>query len=102
MAANLYTILSATGLPVAYNVFQETQAPPYILFRLDDTDNVAADDRVYFKRENHIVELYSSLRDLTSEGKIETALNNAGIFWDKDDDWIESEKLYMAAYSIQI
>ncbi len=102
MAVNLLTILKTTGIPVAYNRFKVVQASPFIVYTLVDTDNFAADGMVYAKRENYVIELYSSNRDTVSEGKIETALNTNEIFWDRTETYIPSEQLTLVAYDVQI
>ena len=47
-------------------------------------------------------ELYTDFKDLASEQKIEDALDAAGIFYNKSETWIDSEKLYEVLYSFNM
>lgn len=102
MAVNLLSILKSTNLPVAYMKFDHPQKPPYVIYRSITTNNVAADNMVFSVIEDYMIELYSNARDLISEGKIENALNQNKIFWNRSQTYIDSEKLNLAAYSIQV
>ena len=48
------------------------------------------------------LELYTDCKDLASERKVEDALNAAGIFYNKTETWIDSEKLYEVLYSFDM
>jgi len=98
----LHTALKSTGIPVAYRKFKKAQTPPYITYYFVGTDNFGADNVVYAKNENYVIELYSRDRDLASEIKIENVLDSSEIYWDKDESFIESENLFMMIYEIQI
>lgn len=102
MAVNLKTILKSTGIPTTYGRFKSAQTPPYVIYTLDDTDNLVADNAVYYTVENYRIELYSKDRDLVSEAKIESVLNANEISWDKSETYIEKEKLVLMVYEIQI
>lgn len=102
MAVNLLTLLKTTSIPTAYSKFKTVQTPPYITYRLDGTDNLVADNKVYLVKEDYRIELYSANRDLISEGKIEAVLNANEIVWNKSESYIESEQLVLMIYEIQI
>ena len=44
----------------------------------------------------------SSAIDLSSEQQVETVLDGAGIFYNKTETWIDSEKLYEVLYSFDM
>ena len=100
----VYTMLSRTGLPVCYKAWPEGAAPPlpYICFFFFEADNFAADGIVYHKRLRVTVELYSRHKDAASEELIETALTTAGIFWEKEETYIDTEKVFMEIYEIEV
>ena len=98
---NLLNILKSTGLKVAYNNFKTPPSLPYLVYLFTNSDNVAADNRVYKKVNNYQVELYSKLKDIASEELIEDALDNADMFYDKSETYIDSEGLYQIVYEIQ-
>lgn len=103
MAARLYEILCATGLPVAYSQFGATPPElPYLVYFAESSDNFAADNAVYHPRTNYQVELYSLRKDTTGEALVEAALTAKEIFYDKRETWIPSEKLYQVVYEMQI
>ena len=42
--------------------------------------------------------MYTDFKDLSAEQQVETALDAAGIFYNKTETWIDSEKLYEVLY----
>ena len=105
--ADLYTNLkSITGFSnkVAYRQFPEDKAPalPYIVYYVENSDNFGADNKVYLQKNEVTIELYSKEKDVTSEGLIEKMLNDNSIFWNKYEDYIESEHMYQISYEITI
>lgn len=103
MAARLYDILRAIGLPVAYSHFGAAPPElPYLVYFAEGSDNFAADNTVYYPRTNYQVELYSLRKDVAREALVEAALTANEIFYDKRETWIPSEELYQVVYEIQI
>ena len=100
----LLEILKATGIPFAYDHFAESEAPepPFICYLLPDSDNFSADGRVYYKINEIHIELYTDCKDLSAEQKVEAVLDGYGIFYEKTEVWIESEKLYEVLYSFEM
>lgn len=100
----LLEILKMVGIPFAYDHFAEGEAsePPFICYLLPDSDNFAADGKVYFKANEVQIELYTDTKDLSVEQKVEAVLDEHGIFYDRSEVWIESEKLYEVLYSFEL
>lgn len=103
----LSILLESTELPVAYYSFKASDkvnipSPPYIVYLFINSDNIAADDKVYAKSGTYHIELYSDQKDLESEQKIEDALDNAGIYYDKSETFIDTENLFEILYEIEI
>ena len=94
-------MVQSTGIPSAYDHFAEGEspAPPFICYLLPGSDNFAADGVVYFELNQVCIELYTDAKDPDAEKKVEKALKDAGIFYNKSEVWIESEKLYEVLYS---
>ena len=92
----LLEIIKAMGIPFAYDHFAEGEAvdPPFICYLLPESDNFAADGKVYFKANEVHIELYTDTKDLSVEQKVEAVLDEHGIYYDRSEVWIESEKLY--------
>ena len=100
----LLEIIKAMGIPFAYDHFAEGEAPdpPFICYLLPDSDNFAADGKVYFKANEVHIELYTDTKDLSVEQKAEAVLDGYGIFYDRSEVWIESEKLYEVLYTFEM
>ena len=97
-------ILEETGLPFAYDHFAEGESPhpPFICFLTPNSDNFAADGKVYYKINELHIELYTDCKDLSAEQKLENVLDAYDIYYDKSETWIESEKLYEVLYTFEM
>lgn len=104
MLENFVGILEESGIPFAYDHFAEGESPepPFICYLLPGSDNFAADGQVYFRISEVRVELYTDRKAPDVEAKVEAALDAAGIFYNKSEVWIQSEKLYEVLYSMEI
>lgn len=96
----LLTVLQESGIPYAYDHFSEGEAPepPFVCYLFFGSNNFAADGHVYYKINEVHVELYTDCKDLSVERTLEDALDQHGIFYEKSEVWIESEKLYEVLY----
>ena len=101
---DLVRLLEETGIPIAYDHFAERESPdpPFICYLLPQSDNFSADGKVYLKVSSVNIELYTDSKDLSVEQKLEAVLDTHGIFYDKTEVWIESEKLYEVLYSFEM
>ena len=97
-------VLKALGIPFAYDHFAEGESPkpPFICYLLPGSNNFAADGKVYFKINQVRIELYTDSKDLSVERKVEMVLDESGIFYNKSEVWIQSEKLYEVLYSFEV
>ncbi len=100
----LLNIIMAIGLPFAYDHFAEGEAvdPPFLCYLLPGSDNFSADGMAYFKANQVHIELYTDLKDLSVEQKVEAVLDEHGIFYDRSEVWIEEEKLYEVLYTFEM
>ena len=101
---NLAEMLQKTGIPFAYDHFAEGESPepPFICYLLPGSNNFAADGKVYFKINQVRIEIYTDSKDLAVERKMEMVLDESGIFYNKSEVWIQSEKLYEVLYSFEV
>ena len=92
------------GIPSAYDHFAEGESPPppFITYLLPGSDNFPADGRVYFRITEAHIELYTDEKDPAVERKVEAVLDSHGIFYDKTEVWIDTEKLYEVLYSFEM
>lgn len=94
--------LKTLSFPVAYGFFKDKQQPPFAVYYRNDSDNIGADNNVYTKRENYILEFYSKNRDLKKEKEIEDLLTECGLFFDVDETYIQEEAIREVIYQFQI
>lgn len=100
--ADLFSQLLTTGLPVAYDAFPIGAAPalPFICYRETDSDNFIADNGVYLPVENIDVELCTETKSPATEALVEAAL--IGFAWEKTEEFIPDERMFIITYSISI
>jgi hypothetical protein len=102
----LYTLLKSIKLPVVYHSFkasgEKVKQPPYIIYFATKSNNTGADNKVYFKRNNFTIELYTEKKDNKLEQKLEGALDSASIFYDKIENYLDTESMYQISYQIEI
>ena len=99
---DLDSILVSTGYPVAYNHFKKPPQTPYIVYLFTDSNNFSADNRAYAKINRYQIELYTNKKDNAAEQNVENILDNAEIFYDKSEIYIESEGLFQTLYEIEV
>ena len=100
----LLSVLDSIGIPYAYDRFAEGESPepPFLCYLLPGSSNFSADGKVYHRISEVRLEMYTDFKDLASERKVEDALDAAGIFYNKTETWIDSEKLYEVLYSFEL
>ena len=100
----ILAMLAEIGLPYAYHHFAEGESPdpPFICYLTPGSDNFAADGKVYYKIDEYHIELYTDVKSPTLETELEAVLDAHGIFYDKTEVWIESEKLYEVLYQFEM
>ena len=96
-------ILEEMGLPFAYHHFAEGESlePPFVCYLLPGSNNFSADGKVYYKINEVHIELYTDWKDLAVEQGVEAVLDEHGVFYNKSEVWIESEKLYEVLYTFE-
>ena len=101
---NLVEMLQKIGIPFAYDHFAEGESPepPFICYLIPGSNNFAADGKVYFRINQVRIELYTDSKDLAVERKVEMVMDESGIFYNKSEVWIQSEKLYEVLYSFEV
>lgn len=100
----MLVMLNEMGIPFAYDHFAEGESPepPFICYLLPQSDHFSADGKVYYKISGVHIELYTDIKDLSVEQKVEAVLDTHGIFYEKSEVWIESERLYEVLYTFEM
>src|SRR5689334_20593810 len=105
--SELNLILQATGFPVAYSHFIESDneplpTPPFITYLLLYSSNFSADNVTYIQFQNLQIELYTDRKDLEAEAILEAVLNENEIPFDTTESYIESEQLFQKIYEVRL
>lgn len=90
-------------IPVYYDHYESDAdtpnlEPPFILYRVEDTDNLMAEDQTYFSDNNFIVDLVVTHIDKLLEAQLEKIFNDNFIPWDKEVDYLSNERIYQVRY----
>ncbi len=97
----LYNLLVTLNYPVAYDHFDKpvTQRP-FLLYRNDSPETFNADNKTYYKCNHYIIDLITDKKDVVVEKSLEALLNNNNLPYEKEEDFIDSEKIYQISYFI--
>lgn len=93
-------MLSRIGVPTAYYQFtrKTAQPPPFICYYYERGDDDYADDKNYQRIRPLVVELYTDTKDFDMEKRVEDALNEAGLAYEREETSIDSERLYLCSF----
>ena len=81
----LFELLKKTKIPVVYAFSKERKTLPYIVYRDDGLESFKADNNIFYKAKNFLVELYSDNKDFALEEKIELLFEENEIIYDKSE-----------------
>ena len=97
-------MVRSIGVPYAYYQFPDGtgQACPFICFFFSDSNDLAADDTNYQKIRTLNIELYTDNKDFALEGTVETVLNSNGLVYDRTEEYLDSERMFMVVYTTDI
>lgn len=99
------TMIASIGLPYAYNEFSDGTgiAPPFICFLYDGYNNdLVADNYNYQPVRTLSIELYTDNKDFELENTVETVLKTNKLPFNRQETYIESERMFMVVYNTQI
>lgn len=99
---DLLEILKPTGIPWTYHHWDKPPAPPYGVYLDEGDDPFFADDRTYFYSSAIRLELYSLERDPALDALVREALDGAGIPYEADFTYLESEGLYESIFEFEV
>ena len=57
---------------------------------------------VYYRVDQLDIELYTDKKQPEQEAKLEAVLDEAGMFYDKTERFIQSERLYEVLYEMEV
>lgn len=100
----LESLLASVGIPIAYRKFKPYKnkpvpKPPYMIYIIERETGRGADNKNLLSEKSAFLELYSVNKSAELEEKIEKAL--CAYEWDKYEDYIEAENLYVVSYEFK-
>ena len=100
-------LLRQTGLPFAYHHFSDRPdnrpfRPPFLVYLTPGSHNFSADGMVYYRVDQLDIELYTDKKQPEQEAKLEAVLDEAGLFYNKTEQFIRSEQLYEVLYEMEV
>ena len=98
------TIVRSIGLPFAYYQFPEgtEMAPPFVVYFYTAPDDLMADNKNYLRIETLNIELYTADKDFNQEAALESILTENGFTYYKEENYIDSEKMFQIAYEMEV
>ena len=98
------TMVSSIGLPYAYYQFPEGtgQALPFVVFFYSEIKDLYADETNYQRIAKLNIELYTEEKDFEKEATVEGILQNSGLTYYKEENYIDSEKMWQIAYEMEV
>ncbi|MCM3783671.1 hypothetical protein M3231_11870 [Neobacillus mesonae] len=100
--AELFAALKSLGMPVAYLAFQSPVQAPFITYHYAYSSDMMADNQNFVDIGNFQVELYTKIKDLAAEKKVQDKLKELRLPYSKTETWIEDEKLFQIIYEVQL
>lgn len=88
-------------VPTFYHKAKVGQTLPYIAYEQTESNNLSADDKVYVKVDNYDINLYTEIKDLKLENRIESVLDGLGLHWEKSESYFENEDYLIHTYSVE-
>lgn len=98
----LYALLETIGIPIAERVFDEAVSPPFAVYYRDGDEKVYADDKVYIKNQNFVLELYVDYKMPELEERIEKLFDDNEIPYEVDEVYLPDEKMREIIYEFSV
>lgn len=100
---NIKTILLELNVPVAYNHFNKRTDPPYVVYYVQDSENVFADNTVILENVTVFIELYTKKKDAKLERQLKNILNNNELPYELvGESFIEEDNIYQIIYQVNL
>lgn len=101
------TLLEQSGIPFRYHHWNKTpnSKPPPIpfgVFVFYGSNNLIADSAVYHKGHRVRAEIYTEVHDPVVLSNFEKVLDSAEIPYQSDETYIDTEKMYVNIYELEV
>lgn len=99
----LSNIFSSVGFPVSeYNIEDDDISLPYCAYVLSNDNQLSADGISYLSFLNVRLILVDSEISTTNQNKLENVLNTNGVFFTKEFDFDEEQRIYTTTYDFEV
>ena len=100
-------LLEQSGIPFKYhhwNKAPNSEPPPipFGVFVFYDSNNLIADGAVYHKGHRVRAEIYTEIHNPETISAFEAVLDSAEIPYQNDETYIDSEKMFMNTYELEV
>lgn len=104
---DIKNIIASWKIPFAYFEFDATgtaPVPPFVVYFFDGSDDFMADNINYQKVRTLHIELYcnSKKESMSWEQTIENSFDSNDLSYQKENDYISSERLYVTVYTMEV
>ena len=98
------SMIGSIGIPYAYDHFTDETGRelPFICFIYPETDDFIADNKNYTKIRRLQIELYTANKDFDLEARVEAVLEAAGLVYNGNGDFLNTEQMYMQTYNTEV
>lgn len=94
-------ISEGVNIEITYDHFTTpNHKPPFIIYFIEDVSTLKADDKVHSQENNFIVDLCVEVKNVELENKIEKLFNDNYLPYDKEEEYLDSERMYQIRYFI--
>ena len=98
--SELNELLNTLDIPVAYSHFKDLTETPFLIYYVQNEGIRGADNKNMLSEKNIRIELYSDLKNIELETKLEEMLIEYEL--DKNETYIESEQLLQVSYEFSM
>lgn len=94
-------------IPVAYYQFLDSEPgpapdPPFICYYYAGDDDLFADNINFVSIQELIIELYTDFKNFETEEKVESALRENELAWEKNETYIDNQRMHMTTWTTTI
>lgn len=97
----VYSMLSNSGIPTFYGDAPKGQKLPYLVYDMD-SNNFAADNKVYSQGYDLVVSLYEPRKSLRLERAVERAFDSSDVYWEREESDEIDERMFVQRYAAEI
>ena len=99
----LYSLLKSIGLDVsiAHGEHKTFEKPPYIAYAVDRARTWGSDNKNEFKETTYWVDLYTAVKDVELQARLEKLFDDRGINYDQMEGVIAEKRLYRVLYILK-